>query len=351
MVKLKYVMMVGFMMATVLVLMIVALPDVQGQDGDYIMYMPIIAKSPPILKIEPIVRDPGSNEWSVSWTGGDAAVTEYVLEEAADAAFTTPTVYTATETFVDFDYGVSINQVFYYRVRADGSWGEGEWSDSVRVVGVYYFDDFSDPGSGWSVGSSSTSLFGYKSGQYFISVNSAGVLRRSAAPGISCDGYEVEVLANWASGSPTSGIYALVFGANNALDRFYFLAVRSSVQQYSVFLYDGGGVTNLSGWQNSSVITSGYGLNKLHIARFGNSIKVSINDKQIYTFNNGTLTGNTRVGVMTIPYVSGPYSEGRYDNFTVGACGLSSYAPNELMPLSPQTNTIETTISPGELDW
>ncbi len=327
-----------------------SLPEAKGADGeDYFIYLPIVSKAPPVLTIEPIVRAPGSNEWTVSWTGGNDTVAQYVLEEADDAAFTAPAVYTATETFVDFDYGASINQVFYYRVRAEGNGVEGPWSKTVRVVGVYYYDDFSNANSGWTIGNSATSSYGYQDGQYKIGVSQAGILSVAGAPNTVCDGYEAEVTANWASGSATNGIYGLMFGANNSLNNYYFLAVRSDTQAYRLFLYNGGNLTNLTNWIPSGVINSGAGINKLHVARAGSRIDVSINDSFLGSYSDGTLTGATRMGVLATPSTANPTAEARFDDFTVGACGLLGTQATTLTG-SVLPSSSETAVDVNDLD-
>lgn len=326
-----------------------SLPQAKGAEADHFVYLPIIAKAPPILTIEPIVRAPGSNDWTISWTGGTDTVTEYVLEEADNAAFTAPTVYTSTETFVDFDYGASINQVFYYRVRADGSWGEGPWSESVRIVGVYYFDNFSNPSSGWTIGNTATSSYGYQDGQYEIGVSKAGILSVAAAPNTACDGYEVEMVSNWASGSATNGIYGLMFGADSSLNNYYFLAVRSDTQAYRLFLYNGGSLTSLTSWITNGVINSGASVNKLHVARYGSSIDVSINDSYLGSYSDGTLTGLTRMGVLASPNSANPTAEARFDDFSVGPCGSTTTMANSLtMPLMP--SALETAVDVDDLE-
>ena len=74
----------------------------------------------------------------------------YTLQEAKDAPTSFDNVYTGSDNsypFTDKDEGI-----YYYRVRAhNNSYGAGDWSDtkSTTVVSLDFYDDFSDPNSGW----------------------------------------------------------------------------------------------------------------------------------------------------------------------------------------------------------
>jgi len=324
MTKLKNMAMGSLIVVAVLGLLAFALPEVQGQDDDYYVFMPVVMKSPPILTIPPVALTCGSNEWTVAWDGGDEAVDEYVLEEAHDAAFSSATVYTTTETSLAFNNAPSPDNFYYYRVRADGSWGAGPWSNTIFVLGGFY-DDFANPVSGWNTADNAVGTVGYQGGQYKIGVKQAGYLISAAAPDAARDGYTVEAEAQWAAGSATDGIYALVFGATFNFDQYYFLAVRPDSQLFRLYFFDASLPTadrlrGIMGWTASGVINSGAAMNNLQVTRIGSSMQVSINGTDLGTWSDGELTGPAYTGLMATSNPAHPTAEARFDNFALSTC-------------------------------
>jgi uncharacterized repeat protein (TIGR01451 family) len=115
-----------------------------------IIYTPIPL---PSLSLNPIARPNSNNAWNVSWNVSDEQyITNYELQEATNDNFTNPTV-------VNVSVGtnaslrtlpLTINNLFYYRVRAIGSFGITPWSNIQQVRGGYR-DDFDNPASGWEM--------------------------------------------------------------------------------------------------------------------------------------------------------------------------------------------------------
>lgn len=107
--------------------------------------------SPPAVVLDPFpVPDVGTESYWVTWDCGgcETAADQFVIQESTGDDFTSDVVeYTATGTslFVD-NSGIMDN--LYYRVRADGGWGQGSWSN-VEMVNIPFYDDFSDSNSGW----------------------------------------------------------------------------------------------------------------------------------------------------------------------------------------------------------
>ena len=92
----------------------------------------------------------GLNSWTVSWTA-DPAASSYELHEAQRADFSDARpIEVGQETRVTLTKAPSPSNVYYYRVRSLVGSLTGEWSNVGTVVGGY-FDDFSDPNSGWSL--------------------------------------------------------------------------------------------------------------------------------------------------------------------------------------------------------
>ncbi len=107
----------------------------------------------PNIVLNPIARPNSSNSWNVTWAVDDETyITSYELQEATDINFTAPNVINVpvgTQNSVR-TLPLQINNLFYYRVRAIGSFGVTPWSNLQQVRGGYR-DDFNDPNSGWEM--------------------------------------------------------------------------------------------------------------------------------------------------------------------------------------------------------
>jgi uncharacterized repeat protein (TIGR01451 family) len=122
---------------------------------DTVSRLPIIYRSvpQPTIFLNPIARPNSSNAWNVTWVVSDEEYTTgYELQEDTDPNFTNPTtielpVGTTSSLRVK---ALSINNLYYYRVRAVGEFGFTPWSNIQQVRGGYR-DDFNDPSSGWDM--------------------------------------------------------------------------------------------------------------------------------------------------------------------------------------------------------
>ncbi len=110
-------------------------------------YFPIIYNNyPPILTLD--VSEPASGVFTASWDFVRPPV-EYVLQEATSPNFQCNLkTYTTTQPYMVFDRS-SEAQTWYYRVRADGPWGQGPAWSNVDSASTGYYDDFSCSESGW----------------------------------------------------------------------------------------------------------------------------------------------------------------------------------------------------------
>ncbi len=92
----------------------------------------------------------GLNAWTISWTA-DANATGYEVHEAQSADFAdAQPILVGPQTSVVRQKTASPSNVYYYRVRSLVGQQAGPWSNVGVVVGAYY-DDFSNPASGWSL--------------------------------------------------------------------------------------------------------------------------------------------------------------------------------------------------------
>ena len=124
------------------------------------LYLPLVMRRWPPLPETPVlnaISNPdGDDVYTVSWGTADLAST-YTLQEDDNSSFSNPTTrYTGSGTSWNAS-GQSIG-TYYYRVRANNSWGSSGWSN-VRSVTVQtgwvniLTEDFegSFPGNTWTV--------------------------------------------------------------------------------------------------------------------------------------------------------------------------------------------------------
>jgi hypothetical protein len=118
--------------------------------ASYYQWIPLIRRvvPPPVFSGAP---DPNSaNQWTVAWTH-PAPTSTYELQESHTPDFAVATSYdTGTAKFKLISHGPSIDNTYYYRVRAWSNGESGSWSQTLQVVGGYY-DDFSNPATNWHI--------------------------------------------------------------------------------------------------------------------------------------------------------------------------------------------------------
>ena len=180
----------------------------------------------------------------------------------------------------------------------------------------YYFDDFSNPNSGWSSGDDTSRAWGYLNDEYQI------LLKTTYSPwGITPDlnlpsDYRVEVDARLASG--TTGSYGLMFGLAHT---------ESAWESYQIILFPetqdfllekrslDGTWTTLIDEGNSAAINPGAASNHIRVDRIGTSIHMYINSVLVGTFGDTSFTGPGRdAGVRAYSYDTTPVDV-RFDNF------------------------------------
>jgi len=189
---------------------------------DTIFYFPTFYKPYPIpsIGLNPVPRPNANNAWTVSWAvDDDTYVTSYELQEATDPNFTNANVNTfpvGTQSSLR-TLPLQINNLFYYRVRAIGSFGITSWSNIQQVRGGYR-DDFNDPNSGWDMRRQDTDTVVnnsfYRNGQLVLEMDSSYdyqiVSSLAPAPGAP---YQIESRIRWV-GVDNLHSYGIVWGAD-----------------------------------------------------------------------------------------------------------------------------------------
>ncbi len=106
-----------------------------------------------------------------------------------------------------------------------------------------FFDDFSNPASGWEVVDDEFERTEYVNGEYRVAPYEIGYTYYYAAPTCSRENYVVEVDARWAS-SP-GGSYGIMFGLLADYSRFYTVEIDTDYRDVIVWRKDSSGWTEI----------------------------------------------------------------------------------------------------------
>lgn len=328
------------------------------------VYLPLVARNyPPIPVLNAIPAPTSSGDYTVSWSFSATGIDWFVLQESTDANFVNVTrAFTTTGTSQLIQRGTLYGGTLYYRVRADDAdrWGQGPWSN-VQSISLGYFDDFSNPSSGWPqfenliIPSTKTYTRGrYENGQYRIMIDPGGPdvwFRQPSAlapyrPPTDryCIEADIKFMKRQPPYNPSDGGWnfypywanaGLIFGTNEAnTDLFAVcLAIGNELSPGGDAIMGWYIVHNTnSRWPYEGCHAGGYGivppgayersgLNTAYWYRF----QVSVDGEQASLYLNGVnkgswllggLSGTTRVGVTGGPYEVTPVDI-RFDNFRV----------------------------------
>jgi hypothetical protein len=184
--------------------------------------------------------------------------------------------------------------------------------------GALFFDDFSDPGSGWPVVLDNPALrLEYLYGEYRMLRNRTdGYL--VATPGIAASDYSLSVVArNW---NGLFGSYGLAFGMSEDLSQFYTFEVYSD-GWYGLYHHSSGDWTVL-GENMSSAVNPGASSNQLKVERNGALINGYVNGQLVTSVSDGLFTGSRYVGLILSTYDQAGL-DACFDNFAVYSPGCS----------------------------
>ena len=174
-----------------------------------------------------------------------------------------------------------------------------------------YFDDFSDPGSGWWVVDYPYSSTAYVNGEYQILLKALGKYQMVDS-GFRCHDCAVEVDARFASSQ--LGVYGLLFGLAKDWDTYMFNV--NGVQEYSLYSKVSDDWQTLVEWTFSPHINRGGETNHLRVERKGPYIGLYVNGRYLTAVDDSSLMGLFGVGLQTASSNSA-YLDARFDNFAV----------------------------------
>lgn len=204
------------------------------------------------------------------------------------------------------------------------------------VAPPVYWDDFSNPASGWYVGANGNVRWAYRSGGYEIRLATRGWWGAEDAP---WNGRVNYVVASDMQQLPGNGVaYGLIFGFRD-WDHFYVLIVNPADQEYTIMKRAAAWVT-LVPWTQSNSIQQGTLPNRLRIERRGSGINAYINGQLQRTLTDSAYTGVTKVGIYAASGTAAP-ATARFDNFGVWALGSTAGDAGNEQFLEPME------VSPG----
>ncbi|MCL4868291.1 MAG: fibronectin type III domain-containing protein [Anaerolineae bacterium] len=114
------------------------------------IYMPLLNRSIAAVLLS-ATRPNSTNQWTVSWTSGGSGITGYHLQESKspDFAIISNEYTLGNVTSHQITRPLVVDNVYFYRVRAMVGTQNSPWSNIAVVRGGYY-DDFTNPSTGWT---------------------------------------------------------------------------------------------------------------------------------------------------------------------------------------------------------
>ena len=187
-----------------------------------------------------------------------------------------------------------------------------------------YFDDFSDPGSGWLISDHAKYAMGYANGNYRIEVREPNLLIRSPCDRAFGD-CTIQVEA-WRDEGANSA-YGILFGVSADRLRHYLFRIQPARKEYALHRIDESTWVTLIPWTVSPMVNTYNGRNTLLVRRHGSLIELYVNGELLDSYVDGTYTGTRGVGLAAVSGSTSPVSL-RYDNFTVWG---ADYTPAQVM--------------------
>jgi|GEM_PF-1525137 len=206
----------------------------------------------------------------------------------------------------------------YIIIKSNG----GDKQIPVKLTTLIFEDDFSNPNSGWWVGSTAESEAEYLDGKYRYLNKQSGYYRWNWNEKVGqLDDFVLEVDAQWYILSSSYNYYGVTFRAQDE-DNHYVFFVSSDDSQYVVGKDVKGTWSTLKGWTESTYIKKGTAVNRLKVVCQGSQISVYVNGYLLATFSDSSLSKG-RVGLAvgkgksTSIFTIVPDADALFDNLKI----------------------------------
>ena len=184
--------------------------------------------------------------------------------------------------------------------------------------GPLYFDDFSDPNSGWSTGDNTNRRHQYLGGEFQVLVKATNYLAFTTPDLQMPYNVSAEVDARQASGP--DGAYGILFGlAPSSPNDYYVFMVElhSTVSYYGLFKHTDSGWISLIDWNESTAIHNGSAVNHLKVVWNEGALRIFANDVLLDTYYaEPPFSGLRDMGIYAQSSDQGGVDM-RFDNFRV----------------------------------
>jgi hypothetical protein len=179
-------------------------------------------------------------------------------------------------------------------------------------------DDFSDPGSGWEIGSYETGDVGYENGRYFVTAVEEGSTMWGEYPGdfadviIDIDTYQVQ---GPATDNNSYGVICRLIPGEDVYDTDGYSFQISGDGYYSIQAINDGEYEPLVEWETSDVILQGNAQNHIRASCIGSTLTLEVNGVQLAQVNDGSYASGG-FGVKAATLEEG-ITRVEFDNFFV----------------------------------
>ncbi|MCB9418376.1 MAG: hypothetical protein H6667_01115 [Ardenticatenaceae bacterium] len=189
-----------------------------------------------------------------------------------------------------------------------------------------FFDNFSDPNSGWPVGESAYVLAEYLNGEYRVRTKQSGYIYLFSSPDCAREYYTASVDIRW--NSDRGAYYGLLMGVGTNFDEYYLFTVSADYQDFSLLKRTSSGWQTIVDFTQHGAIHSGTVVNHLEATYLDGNMTLKINDVTLGTWFVGNANSLTGTGVAVIPYSNDPIADARFDNFSADTEQVTSQANN-----------------------
>jgi hypothetical protein len=194
-----------------------------------------------------------------------------------------------------------------------------------------YFDNFSNPSSGWLIKNDADELFAYTDGEYQILVRSTN-WATGDYPGFQASDYYASV--DLRNPNIVFGSYGIAFGISQGWNTFYTFEIYPD-GWFGIYRIDPVGYQTLAEAFSAS-LNQGSATNQIKLARSGDSITAYANGQLLASVIDGTYTGSLYIGLDVVSQDE-QNLDIRFDNFQVDpiTCPGTQLLQNSSVNLMP----------------